>query len=98
MLGEIEFDKPVYDCGEGKGKVKRACKDCTCGLADEIEGEAPAAKLTLDMIQNPGNTSSCGNCSLGDAFRCGGCPYRGLPAFTPGEAITLPDDFMMDDI
>jgi len=81
------------DCEVG-AKGKKACKNCTCGRAEE---EAGPQKVTLDMLDN-GVKSSCGSCGLGDAFRCAGCPYRGLPAFSVGEKVTIPSSFLEDDI
>jgi len=103
LLDETDRTKPDiaairadFDCGTGKSGGK-ACKNCSCGRAElEAKGETSKQKLTLAMLENPGVESSCGSCGLGDAFRCAGCPYRGLPAFKPGEKIILPDDFFMD--
>jgi hypothetical protein len=78
------------DCEVGAAG-RKACADCSCGRAD-----GAVAKLTKAMLDNP--TSGCGSCSLGDAFRCGGCPYRGLPAFEMGKKIEVPADFLVSDL
>lgn len=98
------------DASTGKPvKRRRACKDCTCGLADlekeeedraaaavkeaqaafflEGDDDIPAHVKTatagvegvwpVDRRAEAKKTSSCGSCYLGDAFRCGSCPYLG---------------------
>ncbi|KAK9371385.1 cytokine-induced anti-apoptosis inhibitor 1, Fe-S biogenesis-domain-containing protein [Lipomyces kononenkoae] len=100
---------PVACQPTGKRR-RKACKDCTCGLKElELEekearllNQSQVFKLSLDDTAEidftvPGKTGSCGNCSLGDAFRCDGCPYLGLPPFKEGEVVSLDalggDDF-----
>ncbi|XP_076284295.1 cytokine induced apoptosis inhibitor 1 [Lasioglossum baleicum] len=84
LLDETDILKPEASslkvCGT-TGK-RKACKDCSCGLAEELSGQTVEEKTVK---------SSCGNCYLGDAFRCASCPYLGMPAFKPGEKIVLPE-------
>ena len=96
------------ECRPKAGKRRRACKDCTCGLKEKIEAEDAEKRSAADKALNTmklgademaevdftvqGKVGSCGNCALGDAFRCDGCPYIGLPAFKPGEEVRLLND------
>ncbi|KAF1975889.1 Fe-S cluster assembly protein DRE2 [Bimuria novae-zelandiae CBS 107.79] len=93
------------ECRPKAGKRRRACKDCTCGMKEKLEADDAAKRANADKALNTmklgaddltevdftvqGKVGSCGNCALGDAFRCDGCPYIGLPAFKPGEEVRL---------
>lgn len=89
LLDQDDLKKPppsslrASGCGEGSEKKRKACKNCTCGLADELEEEKSKSAAPKPAI------SACGNCYLGDAFRCASCPYLGMPAFKPGEKVLL---------
>eukprot|EP00057_Strongylocentrotus_purpuratus_P031011 XP_783335.1 PREDICTED: anamorsin homolog [Strongylocentrotus purpuratus] len=85
LLEEEDLMKPDPEslkatCGPNSGK-RKACKNCSCGFAEELEQGKPAKAKSV--------TSSCGSCYLGDAFRCSTCPYLGMPAFKSGEKIAL---------
>ncbi|OJA17563.1 hypothetical protein AZE42_09095 [Rhizopogon vesiculosus] len=120
LLTAADRARPIPTCEPvtaATPRRKKACKNCSCGLAELEAEEAEAGKVVLldsDSVVEmragdaekerlisaakaaPKATSSCGSCFLGDAFRCAGCPYLGLPAFNPGEKVEI--DFGMDDI
>lgn len=97
LLTEADKARPAAampdDCEVGQSG-RKACKNCSCGRA-EAEAAGVTAALTQDMLDNP--QSACGNCGLGDAFRCAGCPYRGLPTFEAGKKIQLQADLLAAD-
>ena len=83
-------------CGEMVGGKRRACKDCTCGLAEATDADATALNQNSTVEEKLVRSSACGNCAKGDAFRCASCPFLGKPAFEPGnERVVLA---MADDI
>lgn len=71
----LEDDEEYKNLAGAEDCMTRAkpCKNCTCGRASELANNTPVV------------SSSCGRCNLGDAFRCAGCPFRGTPAFAPGQ-------------
>lgn len=84
---EINAKIDLPACGP-KSKGRRACKNCSCGFAEQLEEEKKQGK-ELKAGDKPLHKSACGSCYKGDAFRCADCPYRGMPAFEPGQKVEL---------
>lgn len=78
---ELPLDNADEAVLAARAPRRRQCANCTCGLSKK----APAA------AEKP-KKSACGNCSLGDAFRCDGCPYKGMPAFEEGKEFRFDDN------
>ena len=78
LLTEEDFKEKIQLNCDPILKKRKACKNCNCGLQELLDNNSP-----------PLYKSACGNCSLGDAFRCADCPYMGKPYFLPGEYIKL---------
>lgn len=107
LLTDADRERPLPECSPVANEAprrKKACKNCTCGLAElEAEELEKGKVVVLDGTEGgqamevragekdrliaaaaaaPKATSSCGNCYLGDAFRCSSCPYRGKLLFS----------------
>lgn len=86
----VEMAQKPEAVGTGAGGCAtkpKACANCSCGRK-ELE-EKVGAEEAKKRLENATVKSSCGSCYLGDAFRCAGCPYKGMPAFRPGDKIEL---------
>ena len=73
----------------------KACANCKCGRKEQEQKEQQqenqqSKEEIVKQIQEGTVKSNCGSCYLGDAFRCATCPYKGLPAFKPGDKIEIP--------
>jgi len=88
MKVEVASTSVSDDCELGAGGGRKACKDCTCGRAEEdAQGEPSQPR-----------SGGCGSCYLGDAFRCSTCPFLGKPAFKPERSDLLGGDVVRLDL
>merc|ERR1711991_670602 len=76
------------------GRAEQEANQTSESRQQSFEASGAAVKLAdgrveVDTLKLKQAAGGCGSCSLGDAFRCAGCPSRGLPAYSNGEKIVL---------
>ena len=81
----FQVPPPNAGCDETSAGKKRACANCTCGLAEKEAADAVVLRDTGSLEDKLAKASGCGGCAKGDAFRCASCPFLGKPAFEPGQ-------------
>jgi hypothetical protein len=77
LVDNDRFNLSIYLGKESQKPIeeKKACKNCSCR-----RNINSAELINKESNNTVNNGSACGNCYLGDAFRCTSCPYKGLPA------------------
>ena len=74
LLDQACLPQDVYPKKSGSETCPpKGCANCTCGRDTNNE------EISSEVV------SACGNCYLGDGFRCGNCPHKGTPPFEPGQ-------------
>ncbi|EME27114.1 uncharacterized protein Gasu_53340 [Galdieria sulphuraria] len=91
----VEMDETLEGVGQKSACAvgRKPCANCTCGKAEKLEN---SVKIATYSLTETAPSSACGNCYRGDAFRCAGCPYLGLPPFKPGEKVALSSQLQAD--
>lgn len=76
LLDQARLPQDVYPKKSGSETcLPKCCTNCTCGRYTRNE------EISKEVV------SACGNCYLGDGFRCGNCPHKGTPPFKPDQII-----------
>lgn len=87
--------KACKDCTCGLRELELQEEEAQLAKQNQTATATAVVTINVDDAEEidftvPGKVGgSCGSCALGDAFRCDGCPYLGLPRFKPGEIVDI---------